>query len=103
MLWSPILPRDNQRSAVEASAYLNDPRVEHFWDLWGFGMKTFTSQLRYPRGELAWDLFILYRPRLTWGPKPPDPTVWMQNRGLSHGLNYTQDLLEKELIRLSGQ
>ena len=66
-------------------------------------MKTFTSQLRYPRGEIAWDLFILYRPRLRWGPRPADPTVWLQNRGLTHGTVYTQNLLEKELLRLAGQ
>ena len=100
MLWSPILQRDNQSTALEASAFLDDPRVEHFWDLWGFGLQNFTSQLRYPRGDTAWDIFVLYKPKLTWGARPPDPTLWMQNRNLSHGTKYSQELLEREFSKM---
>ena len=77
-----------------------DPRVEHFWDLWGFGLKTFTSQLNYPRGDTAWDIFVLYEPQLTWEGTPPTPTLWMQNRNLPNGTKYSQQLLERELVRL---
>ncbi len=102
-LWSPILQRDNQTTAKEASAFLADPRVEHFWDLWGFGLKTYTAQLKYPREEYAWDIFVLYEPKLTWEGQPPDPTLWMQNRNAPLGTKYSQQLLEKELGRLIGK
>ena len=85
---------------MEATAFLDDPRVEHFWDLWGFGLQNYTSQLRYPRGDTAWDIFVLYKPKVTWGVKPPDPTLWMQNRNMSHGTNYSQEFLEQELSKM---
>ncbi len=85
---------------MEASAYLADPRVEHFWDLWSFGMRHYTQQLKYPPPERAWDIFILYKDRLTWESTVPSPTVWWQNRNLSHGAKYSQEALEKELGRL---
>ncbi len=80
-----------------------DPRVEHFWDLWGFGLKTYTAQLKYPREEYAWDIFVLYEPRLTWEGQPPDTTLCMQNRNAPQGTKYSQQLLEKELGRLIGE
>lgn len=100
VLWSPIRAQDNKSSATRASAYLADPRVEHFWDLWSFGVKTYTKQLKYPQGEVAWDIFLLYKERLKWEKGPPEPTVWLQNRQLSHGTKYSQDLLAEELGRL---
>ena len=76
--------------------------MEHFWDLWRFGANSYTSQLNYPGGDLAWDIYLLYEPGPIWEGKPPDPTLWMQNRNLSHGTKYSQQLLERELVRLIG-
>lgn len=100
VLWSPVRAYDNKFSAVQASAYLVDPRVEHFWDLWSFGLKTYTKQLRYPDGQVAWDVFVLYKERLKWEDSPPDPTVWLQHRSIPHGTKYSQDLLARELRKL---
>ena len=102
VLWSPILRRDNKNSAEAAAAYLPDSRVEHFWDLWSFAVKLFTQQFRYPEGETAWDIFIVYEPQLRWKNGPPDPTVLLQHRNLEIGSKYTQDRLQQELERWAG-
>ncbi len=63
-MWTPIMANDTRLSAVEASAYLPDPRAEHYWDLWRFTSKALTAQLKYPPEEFAWDMFVLYKPHL---------------------------------------
>lgn len=102
MLWSPILAHDNRFAAQQATVYLDDPRVVHFWDLWTFGMNHFTKKLNYPKPELAWDIFVLYKPGTEWilpGPDP-DPHYWMQHRGLDIGADYTKEDLHAEIKRL---
>ena len=97
VLWSPVLKNDSESRAINASAYLSDGRAEHFWDLWSFGVRLYTKQLRYPKGDIAWDIFVVYKPQLVWIQTAPDPTLWMQDRHLDHGLKYDQQLLETEL------
>ena len=101
-LWSPILRRDSKGAAERATAYLSDPRTEHFWDLWTFGVRTYTQQFQYPQNKKAWDIFILYDADLTWGEKPPETAILMQHRDVEIGTKYNQKLLEKELARLTG-
>ena len=100
-LWSPVLRRDSQEAAERATAYLSDRRVEHFWDLWGFGIRTYSKQFKYPQGKKAWDIFVLYQSELTWNEKPPKTVVLMQHRDLKIGTKYSQDFLYKELVRLT--
>ncbi len=102
VLWSPILENDNRFAAQKATSYLNDARVEHFWDLWTFGVNHFTKQFNYPGKELAWDIFVLYEPGAEWilpGPAP-DPHYWMQHRGLDVGPDYTQSELQAQIKKL---
>jgi hypothetical protein len=97
VLWAPLLQYDSRSRASEASGYLPDTRAQHFWDLWNFSTKLYSSKLRFPPNEMAWDIFIFYKPHLAWGAIPPEPTVWMQNRGLDFGTPYTKELLTEEL------
>lgn len=97
VLWAPILGRDSRRAAQQATAYLRDPRAEHFWDLWNFGRQNYAKQLEYPRSDAAWDIFVLYKPHLAWQRSGPEPTVWFQDRGMDIGLKYTADLLHEHV------
>lgn len=74
-----------------------DPRAEHFWDLWSFGSKNYTRQFNYPPNDIAWDIFVLYKPQIVWRDATPEPTVWMQHRDLKIGIPYSQEALETEL------
>lgn len=96
-MWTPIMANDTRLSAVEASAYLPDPRAEHYWDLWRFTSKVLTDQLKYPPPEFAWDMVVLYKPHLQWREKPPEPTLFMQARDLKIGLKFDPEGLKAEL------
>lgn len=97
VLWAPILGRDSRRAALQAAAYLQDPRAEHFWDLWNFGRQHYNKQLQYPDDASAWNIFILYKPHLGWHGDGPEPTVWMQGHHLDFGLEYTAELLHEHV------
>lgn len=99
VIWSLIRNADSQRAAQSASAYLPDPRAEHFWDLWNFSVKNYTQQLRFPADQIAWNIFVLYKPHLVWRERAPEPSLWMQSLGLDHGTPYSPEQLEKELQR----
>jgi hypothetical protein len=88
---------DSRTKAIASSGYLPDPRSEHYWDLWNFATKLYTEQLRFPAGEIAWDMLVMYKPHLVWKTGPPEPTLFMQNRGLDIGVKLDPAVLKAEL------
>ena len=100
ILWAPILGMDSKRAALQAAAYLRDPRAEHFWDLWNFGRQHYNKRLNYPDDASAWNIYILYKPHIAWHGSGPEPTVWMQGHHLDFGLEYTADLLHEHIKKL---
>lgn len=100
-MWAPVSAGDNKAAAVSASAYLDDPRAEHYWDLWNFASSSYTRQLGYPQKEIAWDMLTFYAPGLFWKGAPPEPTLWMQNRGLPIGAKFDAAALKTELQKRS--
>ena len=96
LLWAPFMQRDTLSLAQRATGYLPDARVEHFWDLWKYAAKTYEEQLKIPRGH-AWDMFVFYKPHLVWQDSMPEPTFWMQNRGLDVGIPYSEESLQAGL------
>jgi hypothetical protein len=96
LLWAPFMQRDTLILAQRATGYLPDSRVEHFWDLWKYAARTYEEQLKVPKGQ-AWDMFVFYKPHLVWQESIPEPTFWLQNRGLDVGTAYTQENLQAGL------
>ncbi len=90
------MPGDTHYAASRATQYVSDPRAEHFWDLWKFGSRTFSQEFGIPENQ-AWDLFVFYKPHLVWRDGLPEPTFWMQARGLDVGEKYSEEGLEKAL------
>ncbi len=102
VLWAPIQEADNRFAAQKATAYLNDLRVDHFWDLWNFGMNHYTKKLNYPEGKTAWDIFVLYKPQIEWilpGPDP-DPDYWMQHHYADIEPLYDKTRLKAQIEKL---
>lgn len=87
---------DTQRAASQASHFLPDDRAEHFWDPWKFGSRLYAQEFGIPENQ-AWDLFVFYKPYLAWRDRLPEPTFWMQARGLNVGERYSEGALEKAL------
>jgi hypothetical protein len=96
LLWAPFMHRDTLGLARRATGYLPDNRVTHFWDLWKYVSKSYEKQLKVPKGH-AWDMFVFYKPNLVWRESLPEPTFWLQNRGLEVGTPYSQEDLEAGL------
>ncbi len=99
VLWTPLLPDDNQAAAKRATAHLSDSRVRHFWDLWAFANKHYAKEFNLPVQE-AWDLVAVYKRYLSWGGDLPEPTFWMQRRGLKTGTPFDKAQLEERLREL---
>ena len=100
VVWAPYLRSDSKAAAQRAASYVSDPRVHHYWDLWQFGSKTYAKEFNYPQYD-AWDLFVGYQPGSTWHEKSPEPTFYLQNRNLDHGVPYSKQALEDELKKLT--
>ena len=97
VLWAPILGSDSRGAAQQATAYLRNPRAEHFRDPWNFGRQHYTQRFQYPKDSTAGDIFVLYKPHLAWHKSGPEPTVWLQDRGMDAGLKYTSGLLHEHV------
>jgi len=77
VVWGPMLDKETRPDAVEATAYLGDPRTRHFWTDADRIAERFRAVAGLPEEELAWDTFLLYPPGATWDGSPPKPAVVM--------------------------
>ncbi|MFZ0426806.1 MAG: hypothetical protein WAO20_01730 [Acidobacteriota bacterium] len=102
VLWTPWMPTDTHSAASQATRFISDPRVVDFWDLWKWGSRTYSVEFGVPENQ-SWDMFIFYKPHIVWRDKPPEPTFWMQARGLDVGQAYSQEALEQALQIWWGQ
>ncbi len=66
------------------------------------GRPQVVGSLSFTGGELlAWDMLTFYAPGLFWKGTPPEPTMWMQNRGLPIGAKFDAAALKIELQKWS--
>ena len=98
-VWEPILRTDDARGARKATTILPDLRVHHYWaDGQGVG-EMFQAPLGL-KGEPAWDVYLVYPPRIEWkGDKPPEPAYFMhQLEGrLPDGLRLNAETLSAKV------
>ena len=82
-VWMPVLQSDDAEAGKKAEPLLPDPRVTHYWDDDSSLGKLYGRSLKLPRGrQLAWDIYFVYAPGVTWDDQPPSPTEWMHQLGL---------------------
>lgn len=98
LLWGPLMQTDTSAITHRSMQYIRDKRVNHYWDLWRWGYRTYMEDLDIPEFE-AWDLFIFYEAGKKWEEGPPDPTFWMENRNVEYGPPYSKEAMEKELLK----
>lgn len=77
VVWGPMLGKEERADAVESTAALPDPRVEHFWTAEHDLAERLAGVLGLKTGELAWDTFLVYAPGVRWGEQPPAPDTAM--------------------------
>jgi hypothetical protein len=77
VVWGPMLGDETRDHAVDATAFLDDPRARHFWTPGHEVAALFHPATGLPADERAWDTFHLYAPGARWDEAPPAPVaVW---------------------------
>lgn len=75
-VWGPMLKKEKEEDAKQATVHLPDPRVRHFWT----GSQGVAEAFEAPLGlrdEPAWDTFMVFPPGVTWGEAVPTPAYYM--------------------------
>jgi hypothetical protein len=76
VVWVPMLPMDAAGAVAEATKYMPDRRVSHFWDAEGVLKKDYAAVLQLE--QPAWDVYFAYGRDAEWkAERPPDPAYWM--------------------------
>lgn len=100
---------DVLKAAQEAVNSFDDPRVANFFDPEQISGKAVAGSLGNP-GEVAWDMYLFYKPGALWQDEPPAPLAWMHQLSDSWAdparLHLDQDLANElhrtmdDLIRI---
>jgi hypothetical protein len=75
IVWIPMLPEDNKAAACASAGLSDDPRVDHFYDPEKSAGRAIARCLGGV-GEVAWDVYLVYPPHITWEHTPPPPSAW---------------------------
>ena len=76
IVWMPILDKDNFDAAIPSVNFLRDRRIQHFYDNGKATGKAIADSVGW-RGNIAWDIYLFYKPDTKWTDKPPSPSYWM--------------------------
>jgi hypothetical protein len=98
-VWGPMLGDETEEQAREATSYINDPRVTHFWTKAHVVATQFARAAALPEKETGWDTYQLYPPGPTWNDAIPSPAKYMFiNKPLSKELALDAEKLA-DLVR----
>lgn len=99
-VWLPVLQKDVEDRALEASETIRDPRATHHWNPDNALPREAARAMRIQNQvELAWDVFLLYGPDATWsGPTAfPVPSAWMHRLSEEDPRWMTTDKLRRAI------
>lgn len=75
IVWTNMLPTDNETAAISSARLITDSRARHFYDSNALVGKAIASRLGSP-GAIAWDFYLFFSSGLKWHQKPPIPVEW---------------------------
>lgn len=110
LVWSPMLARDNERTARSAAAKVTDPRVRQFLDLERHAgsalrrelfpdaraamLETLPSDHYYrpyaeasDAGKPEWDIYLSFPAEALWTDRIPQPDRWIRQTAMFPGDN----------------
>ncbi len=76
IVWIPILDNDSLEAADPSVKFLSDKRIQHFYDQDQIVGKEIANSVGWA-GNVAWDIYIFYKPYAEWSDMPPKPTYRM--------------------------
>ena len=71
-----MLPEDSLEAALPSIKFLNDNRIQHFYDPNQHSGKEIAVSVGW-EGRIAWDIYLFYPPNIEWTDIPPEPFGWM--------------------------
>jgi hypothetical protein len=80
-VYLPMLRGDAADTVPAAMDELPDERVSFFWDANGKQAQTYAPVLQLPKGQVAWDVYLLFNKDAEWKDQPPGPDYWMHQLG----------------------
>ncbi len=99
-VWIKVLFTDSGGAAARAAGRFADPRITHYWDGERALGRAFAPVLGLPRGNLAWDVYLLYGADERWRAPPPEPAFWMHQLGNARGPRLDRAWLATEVRAL---
>jgi hypothetical protein len=79
IVWLPVLMTDDQISAERRASEFSDRRLTYFWDAHHLTGDNWKRTLRLD--DIAWDVYLIYGPKINWRKQPPPPDFWMHQLG----------------------
>jgi len=76
IIWIPILDKDTFDAAIPSVKFLNDNRIQHFYDKNNTVGRMIGNSVNWA-GNVAWDIYLFYKPFDEWTDTPPKPLYWM--------------------------
>jgi hypothetical protein len=76
IVWTPILEKDTFDAAIPSVKFLSDSRIQHYYDNNKMVGKTIADSVGWV-GNVAWDIYLFYKPFVEWTVTPPNPRYWM--------------------------
>ena len=95
-----MLDEDSFDAAIPSARFLNDVRIQHFYDNNKAVGKTIANSIGWSE-NIAWDIYLFYSPFVEWTETPPDPIYWMHQMSDDWAKNEhyrTGDDLKNELF-----
>ena len=76
IIWIPILDEDTFDAAIPSVKFLSDNRIQHFYDKNNTVGRMIGNSVAWA-GNVAWDIYLFYKPFDEWTDTPPKPLYWM--------------------------
>ena len=93
MLWS-----DSRVAVPQATKWLPDSRVDHYWDAQRQTVGEYARVLEVR--EQPWDVYFLYDRDAEWKEHVPKPVYWMDQIGLENSTPFDAVKLRAQVQQL---
>jgi hypothetical protein len=101
VVWGPMLEKETESEAREATVFVPDGRSTHFWTPLHALAEAMAAPAGLPAGERAWDTFQLFAPGASWGETPPAPAFVMHvGKPLAAELRLNGEVLRRATEKL---
>lgn len=97
-VWGPFLKADTEETARQSMERVAAPNSVHFWMTSQKLSWDAASELKFPLGRNAWDVYLLYQREIMWDRTFPLPSYWQQPLDLLQGDRYDPQTMKRRIM-----